>query len=112
MDPMTPSSRLTIPPAWERKITARWKELEPILIIRGEAHLRPFHRSWLIDLLRDDIQMRVVRRLMLDDVREPFGVLLERRRAHYKTSHHPRYTRRANVTHKQGISIQPSPPRG
>jgi hypothetical protein len=89
-----------IPAAWERKISARWLELEPFALInlRGERNLLPAvrdrHRAWLVSLLRLDIEMRVVRRLMLDDVRLDESTLAVRRDLHLKLSQHPRYTER------------------
>lgn len=118
MDAMTPASRIAIPKSWERKIAARWKEWEPITLVTlrpmspaDTDNLRMHHRSHLITLLQDDIEMRVVRRLQLDDPRCPRQLLTARYQQYLKNSSHPRYTRRINA-HSERTGIQPSPPRG
>jgi hypothetical protein len=81
---MQPSSSFTVPPSWERKILLRWRELEPRVKLslhhsypgndiepRLETE-RLIHRQWLLTLLHRRIDMRQVRRGMMDDVtREP-----------------------------------------
>lgn len=93
IDAMTPAPTLTIPASWEHKIADRWLELLPhVRIWLGErtadlSAVQSQHRAWLASLLRHDIEMRVVRRLLLDDIRQPQSVLAARRDKYIEKRH-------------------------
>jgi len=102
----SPRTLSPLPPHWERKIAARWLELLPRVRVWAQHSplaldsLAQRHRIILTRLLRDDIEMRVVRRLALDDIRHHDVALAARRLAYLTNSQHPRYTqRKGSPTH-------------
>lgn len=84
MDSMSPRSRIVIPQRTLLKIRARWLEWSPALKLERQArpsHLcldETWHRDWLLDLLRQKITMREVRRSEFDDPRQPLTELRRR----------------------------------
>lgn len=90
LDPSRPAAPRT--QRQPRRIPARWREWEPT--VRAWAQplgltaqlpaLQSEHAAWLSHLLTLRIEMRVVRRLALDDPRLP-RTMLERRVADYRT---------------------------
>jgi len=94
VDPSTPARALSPSPAWERKILARWRELEPRVKLRMHVSScsaddinwrydihqlleaeRLRHRAWLLTLLSRQIDMRHIRRTAMDDPTRPPEVL-------------------------------------
>jgi hypothetical protein len=92
IDPMRPTCDFNIPLSWRTKIAKRWRELEPKVkwqerdpAVREALEID--HYSLLITLLNKEVEMRVIRRLGLDDMTLPEQELnaraeryLERRR--------------------------------
>ena len=84
MDSMSPRSRIVISDKRLWSIHHRWSEWQPALKLERQArpsHLcfdEAWHRSWLLDLLHQRVEMRVVRRLALDDPRMPLSELQRR----------------------------------
>jgi hypothetical protein len=84
IDANSPRSRIVFPERTRTKIHARWLEWSAALKIEQQArpsHLcfdETWHQGWLIYLLRRGVEMRVVRRLELDDPRKPLTELHRR----------------------------------
>jgi hypothetical protein len=84
MDSMTPRSKLVLPGKVPWALEHRWQEWQPALKLEQQArpsHLcfdEAWHRGWLLDLIAKRIEMRVVRRLQLDDPRQPLTELQRR----------------------------------
>jgi hypothetical protein len=84
MDSNSPRSRIVFPERTRQKIRARWLEWSAALRLEQQArpsHLcfdETWHQGWLLDLLRRGVEMRVVRRLELDDPRKPLTELHRR----------------------------------
>lgn len=77
-----PTASLT--PRMERVLADRWRDWEGAseLWVRGNSlgptieGVRCAHREWLLSLLQRGIPLRAIRRLALDDPREPRLVLM------------------------------------
>src|ERR1700677_430827 len=84
MDANSPRSRIVLPERTRQKIRARWLEWSAALRLEQQArpsHLcfdETWHQGWLLDLLRRGVEMRVVRRLEMDDPRKPLTELHRR----------------------------------
>ena len=81
----------------DAKISARWREWCPAIRIWSQSSgvqltaqigsvMRGMHKSWLLKLLALGIEMRVIRRLELDDPRLPLSMLRERLRDYQQRS--------------------------
>jgi hypothetical protein len=93
MDVMLPSSRMTVPRRREAMIAKRWLEWMPPLAVWLNWHptitgaaLERDHREWMLDLLDMGVPMQQVRRLALDDPRQPRLMLLARAQLYLEKS--------------------------
>jgi hypothetical protein len=84
--PTTPTNAITTTPRFARIADDRWRFwrgavavwLQQHPILGGATVIQRDHRAWLLDLLGRGIPLRVIRRLALDDPREPRLVLMAR----------------------------------
>ena len=84
--PTTPTSALTATPRFARIADDRWRFWRGAVAVWLQQHPIPGgatvaqrdHRAWLLTLLGRGIPLRVIRRLALDDPREPRLVLMAR----------------------------------
>lgn len=86
IDASTPTQAMTTTPRFDRIASDRWTYWEAAVLIWLQHQpagtdlvtIHATHRRWLADLLARAIPLRVIRRLALDDPREPRSVLDER----------------------------------
>ena len=86
LNPAAPSRALAPSTRTVAKISARWREWCPAIRIWAQstgfgltehtgAILRGQHKDWLLSLLSASVEMRIIRRLDLDDPRLPISML-------------------------------------
>lgn len=96
----SPTHLVSVPPATERAIAARWHEWDGRVLVhwtgRAPLGLERAHREWMLALVARGIPMRAIRRLNLDDPREPRLTLAARAELYTDRSRTKRGTQNAN----------------
>jgi hypothetical protein len=97
----SPTHLVSVPPATERAITARWHEWDGRVLVRwgdrAPLGLERAHREWILALVARGIPMRAIRRLNLDDPRVPRLELMARAELYTDRSRTKRGTQNANA---------------